>query len=199
MEHDRHGARQPERFDPARAAGLNDRARFSYLPAADLLALLDIPQGGTLVDFGTGTGLYAIEIALARPDINAIGLDEQEKMIALLNLNLTERPTPNLKPLLSKDAQTAKLRGQADRILALNVLHELGDAAMEELKALLKPSGRVLFVDWNSESDRPVGPPKDHVYSPKEGSARVERFGFSITQHKLFSYHYGLVCVLKKS
>ena len=55
--HERHGAKQPNRFDPARAAILDDPARFEYVPVDMLLAMLDVPNGGTLVDFGTGTGL----------------------------------------------------------------------------------------------------------------------------------------------
>lgn len=197
MEHDRHGARQPERFDPARAAGLNDSARFNYLSPGDVLSMLDTPQGATLVDFGAGTGLYAIEIASARPDLSVIALDEQEKMLEFLRVNLAQRPTPHLRPLLSKDVEAKKLRGQVDRILALNVLHELGDDAMIELKALLNKTGRVLFIDWNSEVERPIGPPKDHVYSVSEGVARVEHFGFSVVERRLFLYHYALSCVLK--
>ena len=50
MSHERHGAKQPNRFDPARAAILDDPARFAYVPVEALLELLDIPAGGTLVD-----------------------------------------------------------------------------------------------------------------------------------------------------
>src|SRR5579863_10143435 len=54
---DRHGARQPRRFDPKRAARLNDPTRLAYLPPDRIFALLAAPQGGRVADFGTGTGL----------------------------------------------------------------------------------------------------------------------------------------------
>ncbi len=53
---DRSGSRQPQRFDPDRAARLDDPARLAYLPPDDLLALLAPPHGSTLLDFGAGTG-----------------------------------------------------------------------------------------------------------------------------------------------
>jgi trans-aconitate methyltransferase len=53
---DRHGAKQPHRFDPARAAALDDDAREAWLPAEDLFALLDAPEHARVLDFGAGTG-----------------------------------------------------------------------------------------------------------------------------------------------
>ncbi len=197
MERDRHGARQPERFNPERAASLNDRARFDYLPPKDLIPLLDIPSQGVLIDFGTGTGLYAVEIAMLRPDIRVIGVDEQKKMLDLFSENWSRHSLKNLTSCWSKDESYSRIKVTADRILALNVLHELGDEAMEEIKSLLKPSGRVLFVDWNSKIERPVGPPRDHVYSPEEGNTRVLNFGFSVLEKRIFPYHYALSCGVK--
>ena len=62
-DHSRHGAKQPERFDPAKAAKLDDPARFEYLPPAYITEALAAPQGACVIDFGTGTGTYAIELA----------------------------------------------------------------------------------------------------------------------------------------
>ncbi|HVA40906.1 MAG TPA: class I SAM-dependent methyltransferase, partial [Candidatus Binataceae bacterium] len=99
--HARSGARQPEAFDPARAALLDDRARFDYLPPARIIALLDAPHAGTVVDFGTGTGTFAIELAERRPDLTVIALDEQPRMLELLRAKPAAGRLKNLKPLLT--------------------------------------------------------------------------------------------------
>src|SRR5918996_2813953 len=135
-DHDRHGAKQPHRFDPAKAPRLDDRARFEWVPPADVIRLLDIPQGGLLVDFGTGTGTYAIELAAARPDARIIALDEQQEMLDRLAAKLAARPLPNLEPVMARTPAASALEGRADRVLGLNVLHELGDEAMGEVRAL---------------------------------------------------------------
>ena len=75
-------------------------------------------------------------------------------------------------------------------MLALNVLHELGDEALRSLRALLKPDGSALLIDWNAHVERPAGPPADHVYSPAEARARLEKLGFQIELDRLFPYHY---------
>lgn len=192
---DRHGARQPERFDPQRAARLDDPARFEYLPPAEVARILDIPAGGKLLDFGTGTGTYAIELAKARPDAEVIALDELPEMLEYLQGKPATAELSNLKPVLS--TQIAEYKGKIDRVLALNVLHELGDESLRNLKALLKPDGAALFIDWNAAADRPAGPPADHVYSPAEGRERLEQMGFYVESERLFPYHYAIRAQLK--
>ncbi|MEJ2008801.1 MAG: class I SAM-dependent methyltransferase [Acidobacteriota bacterium] len=187
---DRHGARQPERFDPERASRLDDPARFEYLPLEEVARMLDIPAGGTLLDFGTGTGTYAIELAKLRPDAEVIALDELPAMLDYLRAKPAAATLANLKPLLS--AGNADFNEKIDRVLALNVLHELGDESLRNLKALLKPDGAALFIDWNAEVERPAGPPADHVYSPAEGRKRLEQMGFQVESEKLFPYHYAI-------
>jgi SAM-dependent methyltransferase len=186
--HDRHGAKQPERFDPARAALLDDPRRFEYLPPDRILEMLDAPRGATVIDFGAGTGAYAIEIARRRPDLTVIAFDEQPQMLELMNAKPAAAELKNLKPVLA--TQSATLSAGAERILALNVLHELGDDALRGLGAMLKPGGHALFIDWSADVDRPVGPPKDHVYSLAEALARLERFGFAKVSQSSLPYHY---------
>jgi hypothetical protein len=101
-----------------------------------------------------------------------------------------------LEPVLVHTPAARSLEGKADRILGLNVLHELGDAALRELISLLKPGGDVLLIDWNSQVKRDVGPPQHHVYSPDQASARVENAGLRVQSRQLFRYHYALVCNL---
>src|SRR5271154_268299 len=141
----RHGAKQPRRFNPARAALLDDTARFEYLPPAEITYMLGAPHGACVIDFGTGTGTYAIELAMRRPDLQVVALDEQTEMLELLRAKPAAAQLKNLRSVLT-DA-LPELQESADRILAINVLHELGDEALRGLVALLKSDGRVLYVD----------------------------------------------------
>jgi len=147
-----------------------------------------------VVDFGTGTGTYAIELAKSRPDIRVIALDELQPMLDKVRQKLATEPLKNMEPVMARSPEASALVGKVDRVLALNVLHELGDAALGEVLALLKSSGGVLFVDWNAEAPRDYGPPKEHVYSPLEAQRRLEKAGFQVTGQKLFPHHYALVC-----
>lgn len=187
---DRQGARQPERFDAKRAAKLDDRTRFEVLPPDAIFALLGAPRGARVVDFGTGTGLFALELARRRPDLDIVALDEQPEMLERLRSNPALAQAPNVSPWHSADL--ARLNGTADAVLLINVLHELGDEATVELAALLKPRGRIVAVDWNGAIERPVGPPRDHVYTPAEARARLERVGLRVTEQPPLKYHFVL-------
>jgi hypothetical protein len=59
--------------------------------------------------------------------------------------------------------------------------------------SLLKPSGTVLVVDWNAGVERPVGPPRDHVYTAAEARERMEGMGLRIDGERMFKYHYSFV------
>jgi SAM-dependent methyltransferase len=187
---DRAGAKQPERFDPGQADMLDDASRIDYLPPEKILGLLDPPSGSLVVDFGAGTGTYAILLARARPDVTVIALDEQPAMLERLHAKPEAQRLNNLRAILPN--QMKPYRGRADRVLGLNVLHELGDEALGELGSLLSAGGFALCIDWNAEANRPVGPPKSHVYTPVEAVARLERFAFSVERLDSLPYHFVL-------
>jgi SAM-dependent methyltransferase len=190
VHHDRHGAKQPGRFDPARAAILDDTARFAYVSPDALLAELVLPPSATLVDFGAGTGLYAIALAQRRPDLRVVALDEQPEMLDHLRTAIGRTGVTNVEAV--DPSALDALRGCAGGVLALNVLHELGDAALEELLAVLSSDATALFVDWNAAVERPVGPPRDHVYSPGDAVQRLEAAGFTVEIRAPLAYHFVL-------
>lgn len=194
-EHDRHGARQPHRFDPARAAILDDVERFEYVGPATLLDALAPPAAGTLLDFGAGTGLYAVALARLRPDLHVLALDEQPAMLDRLRAALATSGVDNVTAL--DPPASLAWRGRIDRVLALNVLHELGDAALAQLRALLAPGGRALVVDWNADVERPIGPPRDHVYNIADAETRLASAGFATLARAPLRYHYMLTVAAK--
>ncbi len=189
-EPDRQGARQPQRFDAKRASMLDDRARFEFLPPDRIFALLAAPEGGRVIDFGTGTGLFALELARARPDLEIVAIDEQPEMLERLRSNPELARHSNIAP--RHRSELAALLGTADAVLAINVLHELGDEATAQLARLVKPHGRIVVVDWNAAIERPIGPPRDHVYTSAQARARLERVGLRVTEETPLKYHFVL-------
>lgn len=194
MEHDareRHGAKQPERFDPARAAVLDDTARFAYVSPEHVVAALDVPPGATLLDFGTGTGTYAIEIARRLPTAAVLALDEQPAMLERLRAKPEAAALANLRAIAPSELEP--YAGTIARIFALNVLHELGDDALASFATLLAPEGFALVIDWNADVERPVGPPNDHVYGVVAARERLTEWGFAAHPIEGYPYHHAFI------
>ncbi|HXP91955.1 MAG TPA: class I SAM-dependent methyltransferase [Candidatus Binatia bacterium] len=179
---------EPYKFDPANAARLENPERLKWLPPTQLASLLDIPLNATIVDFGTGTGALVIPIAKSRLDATFYALDEQATMLEILHGKLDAELLSNVVPI---DPEHVKaLAGTVDRVLAVNVLHELTDEEMRSLRKLLRPNGYALVVDWNSLIERPAGPPAEKCYTPQEAAERLGKLGFSVQPVGDFAYHH---------
>ncbi len=175
-----------KKFDPARAAILDDEERFGYVPPSRIVELLAIPADGIVLDYGAGTGAYAIEIAERRRDARVIALDEQPSMLERI-LAKPRAARDNLTAILPDELHA--LRGTVDRVLALNVLHEVDDADIVWWRELVRPGGRIVVIDWNPAVERPRGPDAKHLATREEAVDRLVRHGFTVDEATGFPYH----------
>ena len=187
-EHAHHGAKQPHIFSHEKAAWLDEPEREGWLPTPVLVALLGVEPGMRVLDFGAGTGRYALAIARAYPASDVTAYDVQPEFLAMIDERAHAQQVPNVRT-------AAHLDTQFDRIFAANVLHEIGDEDLRIMRAALAPGGIAVIVDWNAEIDRPTGPPREHAHTQKEAVARLMHAGFSqlktVGEPKL-PYHFVL-------
>ncbi len=183
------GAKQPHIFSFEKAEWLDEPEREEWLPTPVLLALLDLHPGLRVLDFGTGTGRYAMAMAQEHGDVRVVAFDVQPEFRMVVETRARNAGLLNLHA-------TDGIDGVFDRIFALNVLHEIGDADVSAIREALTPDGFAVIVDWDAAiENRPTGPPRDHVYTTEEGIARLRAAGFThikkIEEPKL-PYHYVL-------
>ena len=184
------GAKQPHIFSHERAAWLDEPEREGWLPTATLIELLDAPSGARVLDFGTGTGRYGLALARIRPDLHVVAHDVQVEMLEIARRHMRDLRIENFD---IADWAKAQRRAPYDRILALNVLHEIDNDTVRRLASLLKPRGNVLVVDWDATIDRPTGPPAEHAHSPDEGQDRLAHGGLGRLERirdARFPYHF---------
>jgi len=185
--------RDPKKFDPSRAHLLDSADRDRYLPTATLVELLALAGDELVVDYGAGTGRVTVAAAAALPDGRVLAVDESEEMLAHLRQRLSD--IPNAEPLLIAGDQVPLGAGAADRILAINLLHEVrGEGALTEMRRLVAPDGFVLVVDWEPGRKRDSGPPDELLYSRDEAAAELEAHGFEAEQvDGGFPFHLALI------
>ncbi len=129
-----------------------ERREELLLDAAVLLPFLaHLPAGAKVADLGTGMGCPAVVLALARPDLQVLGVDASTKMLAFLKQVAMELPVPNLQavhgrledlPALGADWGTAKALAPLPSLLGWWERHGRPEAPFFALKG----------SDWQTES-----------------------------------------------
>jgi 16S rRNA (guanine527-N7)-methyltransferase len=119
--------------------------------AALLPFLAGLPPGARVADLGTGMGSPAVVLALARPDLEVLGVDASSKKLAFLRQVALELPVPNLKaihgrlevlPSLEADWGTAKALGSLESLAGWWARHGRAGSPFFALKGL----------DWAEEA-----------------------------------------------
>jgi SAM-dependent methyltransferase len=130
-----------ERADYTRIAHTG-MAIMNPIPAAKLdevLALLDLPPRGRVVDLGCGKGDFLGRIA-ARYDVDAVGIDRDAKLLA-------EAP-PGVNVIVADIETWNRGRGAFDLVASVG-----SPAQLSSLAGLVRPGGLVLYGDgyWRRE------------------------------------------------
>ncbi len=129
----------------------NERREELLLDAAALLPFLAaLPPGARVADLGTGMGAPAVVLALARPDLEVLGVDASLKKLAFVRQVALELPVGNLKvvhgrledlPSLGADWGTAKALAPIPLLLSWWTRHGRPGSPFFALKGL----------DWETE------------------------------------------------
>jgi ubiquinone/menaquinone biosynthesis C-methylase UbiE len=169
--------RDPKKFDPARAHVLDAPERERFLPTDQLVAMLELRGDERVVDYGAGTGRLAFPIAEALTSAGeVVAVDESEEMFHRLVARAAG--AANVVPLLVHGNQVPLESRSVQRILAVNLLHEIrGETALAEMRRLLAPGGFVLMVDWERGRERDTGPPDDLLYTAAEAGIELQAAG----------------------
>lgn len=77
-----------------------------------VLPVAMIPEGGELLDIGTGPGLPAVPLAFARPDLSVVALDSGAKGLRLVS----DHAPPNLS-VLQQRGEDVTDRGRFDTVV----------------------------------------------------------------------------------
>lgn len=157
------------------AAGLMDRMyrhqrhvydasrKFYLLGRDELIAALDPPRGGAVLEIGCGTGRNLIKLARAYPGIACYGLDVSEEMLATARRNvaragLSARIRLEQADATDFDAQTLFGCAGFERIVisyALSMIPPWQGVVVQGLRALT-PGGSLHIVDFGDQVGLPA-------------------------------------------
>jgi ubiquinone/menaquinone biosynthesis C-methylase UbiE len=135
-------------------------------PTAEAIASLLGPLSGKVLDVAAGHGFFGIALARRNPSVHVTALD-WPKVVAVAQRHAEEAGVADRYETLAGDAFTADLKGPYDVILLTNLLHHFSPdrcvALLRRLRAALRPSGRLVTLEFIPNEDR-VSPPMSATF-----------------------------------
>ena len=141
--------------DEWKAELLDPKRRFHGLGIAELLKDLGLEAGMTVVEYGCGPGLVALQAAvMVGPSGKVYGIDIHQGMVSLVNLRTAEAGITNVTALLKDGPRVPLPGGVANLVTCFLVFHymESRDERQElaaDLARLVRPGGRVAVLQWD--------------------------------------------------
>ncbi len=166
------------KFNVEHLSMLNDPKRLEILDLKKVCNHFGLQQDMTLVEIGTGTGLFAEAFLNLLPEARCYALDIVPEMLEWIKNNREIYREGRLIPLLMEESKTPLEDNIADFLFMISLHHELDEPVelLKDCRRILKPGGKILIADWRK--DAPDGPPVHHRIEPSLAISHLEATGF---------------------
>jgi predicted methyltransferase len=158
----------------------DDPGRNAWQRPAEVVALLALAPGQTVVDIGAGTGYFLPHLAPAvRPGGQVWGLDVESAMVAHMTERIAREQIAGAQARQVAPDDPGLAAASVDRMLVVNTWHHIGErvAYARKLHQALRPGGFVLVVDYTMATKR--GPPRAARLEPALVIDELTKAGFT--------------------
>ncbi len=125
--------------------------------AANVIRILGIKPGQTVADIGAGSGYYTMRVApIVGPRGMVIAQDIMPQYLGRLKSRTARARLRNVKFVLGNPVDPRLPKNAIDTALLIHMYHEIAQPyqLLWELRASMKPGGRVAIVDLDRPSER---------------------------------------------
>ena len=180
--HEHASAHGDHRFEKAEdwAALFDAPERAAWQKPDEVVGLLELAPGMTVVDIGAGTGYFLARLSRAvGGEGRVVATDIEPDMVRYMKERAAREQLGNVEAILSPGDDVGVPAHSADRVLIVDVWHHIEDRDRyaANLARALRPGGLVAIVDFTLESRR--GPPRDHRLAPETVMADLRAGGFT--------------------
>jgi ubiquinone/menaquinone biosynthesis C-methylase UbiE len=157
-----------------------------------ILVNVGVKSGLKFVDVGCGDGFFAVPAARLVGNIGKVyGVDADPEAIGRLKEKAAKERLRNLSLKVGMAEETVFCDVCADVVFFGIVLHDFRDPSkvLSNAKRMLKPTGRLIDLDWKKEPMQ-LGPPLQIRFSEEKASNLIEAAGFKIDNIKEEGPHH---------
>lgn len=172
-------------------------------PTRNLLQCGDI-TGLCVADLGSGSGFYTLASAERVGNQGLVYcIDIQKNLLDKINSEANILKFRNIHYIvgdIEKAGGTKLADNTVNLAIASNVIFQLENRGefINEISRILKPGGRVLFIDWLSSFNN-FGPHKNHIVPESHIRDLFERYGFKLKERiDAGEHHYGIIFTHEK-
>lgn len=148
---------------------------------------LDLKPTDVVADIGAGTGYFSFRISPSIPQGKVLAVDIQPEMVDIIDFLKTENKIINVESILGGVTDPNLPQETVDLALMVDAYHEFEypKEMMEGIVRSLKPSGRVVLVEYKREN--PLIPIKAlHKMSQKQAQKEMKAVGLQWLETKKF-------------
>lgn len=171
----------------------DDPVRKTWQDPEKILSGIGLSKGMIFVDIGCGEGYFALPAArLVGPGGKVYAADINADAVTVLREQAVYEGLINISTEVMAAEETMVCEGCADIVFFGIDLHDFADPekVLMNAKKMLKPSGRLVDLDWKDEPME-FGPPQEKRFSVHKAQAMIESAGFRVLSVKdAGPYHY---------
>lgn len=168
------------------------------------VAALGIQPGMHVVDFGSGSGAYALALADRLENVGHVYAIDVQRDLLRRTLSEAHRRGYRNVDVVWADLERPKAskigENSVDLVLISNLLFQVDNkaAVLAEAFRILKATGRLAIMDWTA-SHGGMGPAKQDVFTKDAAIKLARECGFELAhEFAAGAHHYGLIFLTHK-
>jgi len=177
-------------------ASLEEPGRAEWQKPDEVIRALDLREGETLCDVGSGPGYFALRAARRLEASGWVYAEDVEAtMIDALRDRVSQARLSNVTPILGLPDDPLLPRGACDVVLVVNTYHLFpnGPAFLRRLAKSLKAGGRLVNIDFQKR-ETPQGPIVARRVAKEAFLAEALRASFSpVREENFLPYQYFII------
>ena len=151
----------------------------------DIVKFLDLHDGMVVADVGAGTGMFTVAIAQALGQGGrVIAVDAQDYFVSHIAARSQALGLSNIETVLADQHHPNLPPNSVDLVFMCDTYHHLEypQAYLEQLRAALRPQGRLVLIDYDRTNPHIQNQLGDHLRAtPEVILAEIESSGFRLT------------------